>query len=100
MQFLEFISLSPKTLTIICDICNFFPFSKNVDYHMQLMKILSLIRKRGPSYAISGISFTSPKTGTIICNLLDFFLFSRNMDYYMHFLEFLSILQKSGLSYE
>src|SRR3954468_2233794 len=64
MQFLEFISLSPKTLTIICDIYNFFPFAKNVDYHLKFMKILSLLRKRGPSYAISGTSITSPKTGT------------------------------------
>src|SRR4051812_6369890 len=101
MQFLEYISLlqkyrlsyaiyeisssSTKTWTIICNLWNLFPFSKNVDYHMQFMKFLSFLRKhgqscaisdilylllkRGLSYEISEISFSSPKTWTILCNL-------------------------------
>src|SRR3954466_14608037 len=96
MQFLKFLSLpqkcgllyeisfpSPKTWTIICNFYNFYLFSK----------------KRGLSYANSGISFSSPKTWTIICNFWNFFPFPKNIDYYMQFLKFLSLLKKHGLIY-
>src|SRR3954466_1268513 len=115
MQFLEFLSLfqkrgllyaisrisysSPKILTIICNFCNFFPFSKNVAYHMQFMKFLSLLPKHGPSYqfleflsllqkrglsyAIYEIASTSPKTWSLICNFRNFFPFSKNVDYHI-----------------
>src|SRR3954465_12524624 len=103
MQFLKFLPLlqqrglsyaiseisfpSPKTLSIICNFWNFFPFSKNVDYYMQFMEFLSqnvdydkqfmeflsLLQKRGLSYAISKIYFPFPKTWTIICNIWNFF---------------------------
>src|SRR3954469_22554628 len=63
---------------------------------MQFKKFLSLLQKRGLSYAISRISFSSPKTWTIICDFWNFFLFSNNVDYHMQFLEFLSLLKKSG----
>src|SRR3954466_10356611 len=66
---------------------------------MQFMKFLSLLQKRGLSYAIYRISFPSSKTWTIICNFRYFFLFSKNMDYHMQFVEFLSLLQKCGQSY-
>src|SRR3954470_6704527 len=82
---------------------------------MQFMIFLSLLQKRGLSYAIYRISFPSSKTWTIICNFLNFFLFSKNMDYHMQvvefflfynnvdyhmqFLKFLSLLQKHGQSY-
>src|SRR3954468_8877213 len=90
-QFMEFLSLlqkhglsyaiskisfpSPKTWTIICNFWNFFPFSKNVDYHMLFWNFF-------------------PKTWTMISNLWNFFPFSINMDYHMKFLKFLSLLKK------
>src|SRR3954471_16232532 len=93
----------------------FFPYSKNVDYHMQFLEFLSLLQTRGLSYGISGISFPSLKSWTIICKFWNFFPFSKNMDYHMQFLkflfllhyveyhmqflEFLSHLQNRGLSY-
>src|SRR3954466_4125652 len=124
MQFMEFLSLfrkwglsyaiyeisfpSPKTWTIICNLRNFFPFSKNVDYHMlfleflsllknrglsyAIMEFLSLLQKRGLSYAYSRISIFSQKTLTIICNFWNSFPFFKNMDYHIQFLEFLSLL--------
>src|SRR3954470_10410086 len=86
-----------------------------MDYHMQFMEFLYLLQKRGLSYAIYEIYFTSPKAWTIIynfwnllfspkmltiiCNLWNFFPFSKNMDYHMKFLEFHSLLKKCGLSY-
>src|SRR4051812_43011966 len=89
---------SPKTWTIICNLWYFFPFSKNMDHHMQFLEFLSLVRnvdyhmqfmvfvsllqKHGLSYAICEISFSSPK----------------NIDYRMQFLKFLSLLQKLGLT--
>src|SRR3954463_13643212 len=85
--------------TIISNSGNFFPFYKKVFYHMQFLKFLSPLKKRGLSYEISGISFPSPKTWTTICNLWNFFLFFENMDYHMLYLEFLSLLQKHGLPY-
>src|SRR3954469_15128457 len=91
MQFMEFLSLlqirglsyaiseisfsSPKTWTIICDFWSFFPFFKNVDYHMQFLKFLSFLQKHGLSYAISGNSFPSSNMWTIICDFLNFFPF-------------------------
>src|SRR3954469_9624032 len=63
------------------------------------MEFLSLLQKRGLSYAVSGNSFSSSKMNTIICNFWNFFLFSKNMDYHMQFLEFHSLLQERGLSY-
>src|SRR3954465_7430512 len=101
----------PKTWTMISNLWNFFPFSKNMDYHMKILKFISLFQKRGLLYAIFGISFPSQKTWTIICifwnffqktwtmisNLWNFFSFSNNMDYHMQFLKFLSLLQKCGL---
>src|SRR3954464_10279591 len=74
---------SQKTWTIICNFGNFFPFSINVNYHMQ----------------VSRIPFSYPKTYTILWNLWNFFLFSKNMDYHIQFLDFLSLFKKHGLSY-
>src|SRR3954463_3707144 len=74
---------------MISNLWNFFPFSKNMDYHMQFLKFLSLFQKRGLSYAISKISFPSPKTWSIICNFWNFFPFSKNVDYPLEFMEFL-----------
>src|SRR3954468_21629872 len=98
---------SPKMWTIICNFLNFFPFSKNVDYHMQFMKFvsllqnwayhmqflefLSLFQKRRLSYAIYEIFFSSPKMWTIICNFYNFFLFPENVDYHMQFMKVFSI---------
>src|SRR3954468_3466059 len=98
MQFLEFLSLLQKTWTIICEFWNFFLFSKNMDNHMQFLEFLSLFQKRGLSYAISGISFSSPKTWTIIC-ISRISLSLKNMDYHMQFLKSISRLQKHGISY-
>src|SRR4051812_38194315 len=42
----EISSSYPKTLTIICNFWNIFPFSKNMDYHVQFLELL---------YAIIGI---------------------------------------------
>src|SRR3954462_7527916 len=97
---------------MISNLWNFFPFSKNMDYHMQFLKFISLFQKRGLLYAIFGISFLSQKTWTIIfifwnffqktwtmiSNLWNFFPFSKNMYYQMQFLKFLSLLQKRELS--
>src|SRR4051812_20676510 len=84
MQFLKISFPSQKTWTIICNLynfypfskkcglsyaisTNFFPFSKNVNYTMQFLEFLSLLQKHGPSY--------------------------------VNFCKFLSRLQKHGLSY-
>src|SRR3954468_16975722 len=99
LQFMEFISLL-QTRGLSNEVCEIFPFSKNVDYHMQFQEILSL-QKHGLSYEICGISFPSLKTCTIICNfwnyfplsknvaiisnLRNFFLFTKNEKYYMQF---------------
>src|SRR3954464_7268273 len=102
-----------KTWTMISSVWNFFPISNNMDYHMQFLKFLSLLQKRGLLDAIFGISFPSQKMWTIICNfwnffrktwnmisnLWNFFLFSKNMDYHKQSLKFLSLLQKRGVSY-
>src|SRR3954468_12001902 len=90
---------SLKTWTIKCIFLNLFPFSKNVDYHMQFLEFHSLLQKRGLSYAISRISFPSPKMWTIICNIRNFFGSSKNVDSHMQFLKFLSILNIHGLLY-
>src|SRR3954470_13729248 len=66
---------------------------------MQFLEFLSLLQKRGLSYAISRISFSSPKTLIIICNYWNIFPFSKNMDYHMQFLEFHPLHQKHGLLY-
>src|SRR3954464_13245807 len=73
----------PKIWTIICNINNFYPFPKNVDYHMQFWKFLPLLHKRELSYA----SFKNS------------FLLSKNLHSLVEFMEFLSLLQKHGLSY-
>src|SRR3954466_14078771 len=99
MQFLKFLYFLTKTWTIVCYFRSFFPFSKNMDYHMQFLKCFCPLQKFGLSYAIYIISFPSPKTWAIICNFKIFFLFSKNMDYHMRILEFLSLLQNGGLSY-
>src|SRR3954465_4016509 len=99
MQFMKFFYFLTKKWNIICNLWNFFPSSKNVGYHIQFLKFLSLLQKRGLSNAISeflsllqkhglsyafyGISFPSPKTWTIICILWNFLPFSKNMDYHM-----------------
>src|SRR3954462_4519732 len=88
-----------KIWTIICNLRNFFPFSKNMGYHVQFQNFLFLLQKHRLSYAISGISFSSSKWWTIIYRLRNFFLLSKNVDYHMQFLKFLSLLQKCGLSY-
>src|SRR3954468_7155526 len=77
----------------------FLPFSKNVDYHMQLLKFLFLLQKCRLSYENSKIPLPSPKMWTIICNLFNFVSFSKTVDYHMQYLELFSILQKRGLSY-
>src|SRR3954470_6862052 len=59
---------SPKTWAIIYNIRNFWPFSKNVDYQMQFLKFLSILKKYGLSYAFSEKKFYYPKTWTTICN--------------------------------
>src|SRR4051812_13454568 len=78
MQFTNSLYFLTKTWTIICNLWNFFPCSKKVGYHMQFLKFLSLLQiceifkflsllqKRGLSYAISLISFPYPKIWTII----------------------------------
>src|SRR3954463_14454458 len=66
---------------------------------MGFLEFLSLLQKRGLSYAIYEIFFSSPKTWTIICNFWNCFLFSKNMDNHMQFMKFLYLLQKRGLSY-
>src|SRR4051812_12841836 len=81
-----FWSFFPKTWTMISNLWNFYPFSKNMDYHMQFLEFISLLQKRGLSYAISEISFPSPKTWSIICNFWNFFPFSKNVDYPLEFL--------------
>src|SRR4051812_19376350 len=100
MQFLEFLSLLHKRGLSYASLKNSFPFSENVDYHMQVSRIpcpspktwtivlkfqefLYLLKERGLSHLIYGISFSSPKTWIIICNFLNFFLFSKIMDYHM-----------------
>src|SRR4051812_45306849 len=65
---------------------------------MQFFEFLSLLKNRGQSYELIGISFPSQKTWFIICNLCNFFPFSKNVDYHMKFLEFISLLQKRRLS--
>src|SRR4051812_5344924 len=86
-----------------------------MDCHMHFLEFLPIMQKRGLSYAIYEISFSSPKTWTIVCNLLNFFyspktwtiicnflnffLFSKNVVSHMQLLEFLSLLQKHGPSY-
>src|SRR3954465_1407063 len=72
--------ISSKTWTIVCNFWNFFPFSINMDYHMQVL--------RNP--------FPSQKTWTIICNIWYFFSYPKNKDYHMQFLKFLSLLHKCG----
>src|SRR3954469_21457111 len=115
MQFVEFLYFLKKTRTIICNSWYFFPFSKNVDYHMQFLKFLSILQKRGlslaileflshlqkhgQSYAISRISFSSPKTWNLICNISNFFPFTKRVYKHMEFRKFISLLQKRGLSY-
>src|SRR3954462_5270815 len=74
---------SQKTWTIICNFGNFFPFSINVNYNMQ----------------VSRIPFSYPKSYTILCNLWNFFLLLKNMDYHIQFLDFLSLFKKHRLSY-
>src|SRR3954470_9853352 len=78
---------------------NFIPVSKNKDYYMQFLKILSFLQKLRLSYAIYEISFFSQKTWSIICNFWNSFLFCINVDYHIQCLEFHSLLQKRGLSY-
>src|SRR4051812_25405559 len=94
---------------IICNLSNFFPFSKNVHYHMQFLKFLSLYQKhvlsysfmefpyfpneRGLSYVISGISISFQKR-VLSYVISEFFLLSNKyVDYHMQFLVFLSLLQ-------
>src|SRR3954468_13251833 len=62
---------------------------------MRFLEFLCLLHKRGLSYAISEISFSSPKTWTIICNFWNLFPFSKNVDYHMKFLKFLFLLLKT-----
>src|SRR3954463_2176926 len=104
--------LFPKTWTITSNFKNLFHISKNMDYHMKLLKNFSLLQKcglslqfleflsllhiHGLSYAISEISFSSTITWAIICNLWNFFPISKNLDYLMIFLKFLFLLQKRG----
>src|SRR3954469_8490725 len=66
-----------------------------MDYHMQFLEFLSLLKKHALSYAICGISFPSPKTWNLICNISNFFPFSKNMDYHMQFLKYFEFLSKT-----
>src|SRR3954464_6826382 len=86
---------SPKIWTIICNINNFYPFLKNMDYHMQFWKFLSLLHKRELSYASFKNSFLLSKN---LHYLWNFSLFSKNLDYHIQFLNFLSLFKKRGLS--
>src|SRR4051812_27871130 len=54
-----------------------------MDYHMQFMEFLTLLKKRDISYAISEFSLLSQK----------------NVDNHMPFLKLFSLLTKRGLSY-
>src|SRR3954471_7052607 len=108
---------SPKTRIVICNFWNFFPFSINVDYHMQVSRIPFPSPKMwtivcnfwnffpfsiNMDYHMQVLRnpFPSPKMWTIICNIWYFFSYPKNKDYHMQFLEFLSLLHKCGLSYE
>src|SRR3954468_22721899 len=75
-----------KTWTMISNLLNFFPISNNMDYHMQFLKFLSLLKKCGLLYAIYGIFFL--KTWNMISNLWNFFPFSKSMDYHKQFQKF------------
>src|SRR4051812_82482 len=66
---------------------------------MQFLEFISLLRKRGLSYAISRNSYSSPNTWIIIHNFRNFFPLSKNVYYHMQLMKFLSLLQKRGLSY-
>src|SRR3954470_75081 len=109
MQFMKFFSLlqehglsyaingiylsSRKTRTIICNLRNFFPFSKkwyiicnlwnlfsfskNMCNYTQHSEFLALLQKRGLSNAISEISFYSQKNWTIIRNFLKNFYYPK-----------------------
>src|SRR4051812_7543512 len=98
-------SINVTPFRIICMLfshymLNFLGYKRGCyNYRMQFLQFLSLLQKRGLSYAIYEISFSSPKTGTIICNFWNFFIFSKNVDYHMQFMNFLPLLQKRGLSY-
>src|SRR3954471_21513218 len=70
--------LSPKTWTIIYNFKNFFPFFKNMDYHMHFLEFLSLLKKCCLAYAI----------------FANFFPFYKNVDCDKQFLEFHSLFQK------
>src|SRR4051812_33725049 len=61
------------------EVCESFPFSKNVDYHMQFMEFISL-QKHRLLYEICEISFPSLKTWTIICNFWNYFPLSKNVE--------------------
>src|SRR3954467_7794435 len=89
----------PKTWTMISNLWNLLTFSKNMDYHMQFLKLLSLLQKRGLSDAIFGISFHLQKRGLSFGTYGISFPISKNVDYHMHFLELLSLPHKHGLSY-
>src|SRR3954467_7641432 len=90
---------SPKIWTIKCNINNFYPFPRNVDYHMQFWKFCPFSINRNYHMQLSRIPFSYQKTYTILWNLWNFFLFSKNMDYHIQFLDFLSLFKKHGLSY-
>src|SRR3954471_1420908 len=62
------------------------------------MKFLSLLKNRGPSCAVFGISFSPPKNMDNLMKFKEFLSNLQKMDYLMQFLEFHSLLQKNGLS--
>src|SRR3954464_14623146 len=106
MHFLEFLSFLQKHGLAYAISTNFFPYTKNVDYHMQCRviyfpfpkymvyhmqfpKFLSFPQRRELSYAISGTSFPSLKHGLS---------YGISEIYFPSLLEFLSFFQKCGLS--
>src|SRR3954471_5486737 len=71
----------PKTWTMISNLRNFFSFSNNMGYHMQFLKFLSLLQKRGLLDAIFGFSFHLQKRGLSYGFYGISFPFSINVDY-------------------
>src|SRR3954462_11058062 len=60
---------SPKTWNIILNLSNFFPFSKNVHYHVQFLKFLSVFQKVEYHMQYLETPCLSSETWTIIFNL-------------------------------
>src|SRR4051812_12143022 len=100
MQFLKFFYFLTKTWTIILNSLNFFPFSKNMDYHIQFLNFLYFLTKNWTIICILWNLFPCTKNMDYHMQFFEISLLSnKNVDYHIEFLEFLSLLQKHGLSY-